>query len=391
MRVDLLTREYPPFTYGGAGEHVAGLVRHLRPLVDLRVHCYGAPRAEEGVHAHQAPGAFAHHDTSTRVMATSLAMAEAVRGSVVHSHTWYANFAGHLAKIRHGLPHVVTAHSLEPLRPWKADQLADGYRVSSWLERSAVEGADRIIAVSAAMAADVCRVYPAVDEERISVVHNGIDVAEFTADGDTDELVRFGIGADRPVVACVARITPQKGLRHLLAAARHFAPDAHLVVVAQHADSEELRRRFARGVEELRAAGTRVTWIADRFTRRALRQLLTHAQVFVCPSVYEPMGIVNLEAMACGTPVVATATGGIPEVVVDGGTGLLVPLDQAPGGLEPAAPDAFAKEIAARVNELLHDSTAARRMGGAGRLRVATEFSWEKSAAQVKDIYDAVT
>ncbi|MEV0693823.1 glycogen synthase [Streptomyces sp. NPDC050388] len=392
MRVDLLTREYPPFTYGGAGEHVAGLARHLRPLVDLRVHCHGTAREEDGVRAHRAPAPLAEHDPATEAMAISLAMAEAVRGSsVVHSHTWYANFAGHLAKIRHSLPHVVTAHSLEPLRPWKGDQLADGYRVSSWLERSAVAGADRVIAVSDAMAADVSRVYPEVDEARISVVYNGIDLAEFAADDGTDELVGFGIGPDRPVVACVARITPQKGLHHLLRAARHFSPDAHLVVVAQHADSPRLRRSFANDVLAARAAGCHVTWIGDHFTRRALKQLLTLAQVFVCPSVYEPMGIVILEAMACGAPVVATATGGIREVVVDGGTGLLVPIAPAPGGLEPADPEIFAKEIAARVEDLLHDPATADRMGRAGRLRVATEFSWAKSAAQVKSIYEAVT
>ncbi|MDH6128369.1 glycogen synthase [Kitasatospora sp. GP82] len=392
MRVDLLTREYPPFVYGGAGEHVGNLARQLRRSLDIRVHCFGEPRLEAWVTAHGTEGRLADGDPALGAMAVNLAMSAAVQGaSVVHSHTWYSNFAGHLAKVRYGIPHVVTAHSLEPLRPWKKAQLGDGYRLSSFLERTALSSADHVIAVSAAMAADVLRTYPNIGADRVSVIHNGIDVEAFAPDSDTDQLDALGIPLDRPLVVCVARITRQKGLGHLLRAAQYFAPGVRLVVVAQSADTVEQRQWFGRAVERLRGTGVEVTWIRESFPRCALRQLLSHAEVFVCPSIYEPMGIVNLEAMACGTPVVATATGGIPEVVVDGETGLLVPFDAAPDGTgEPAAPEVFAKEIAARVNELLHNPASATRLGTAGRRRAAREFSWPKVAEQVRKRYATV-
>ncbi|CAL9638329.1 glycogen synthase [Streptomyces sp. enrichment culture] len=392
MRVDLLTREYPPFVYGGAGVHVGQLTRHLRHLVDVRVHCYGDEHAEAGVVAHRVADGLVDANSALKAMAVNLSMSDAVRGtSVVHSHTWYANFAGHLAQVLHGVPHVATAHSLEPMRPWKAEQLSGGYRLSSYMEETAFAGADRIIAVSRAMAEDITRTYPRVDPARLSVVYNGIDTDEFAPDHDTSYLEGLGIRTDRPVIACVARITRQKGLGHLLRAAEHFTRDAQLVIVAQASDTPEQRRRFGLEVDRLRGSGRHVTWIGGDFPRRALRQLMTLAQVFVCPSVYEPMGIVNLEAMACGTAVVATATGGIPEVVVEGGTGLLVPLEAGAGSHgEPEVPEVFAKEIAARVNHLVDDPATAARLGAAGRERVVTAFSWPSLAEQVRRVYEAV-
>ncbi|WP_331742626.1 glycogen synthase (plasmid) [Streptomyces sp. NBC_00868] len=398
MRVDLLTREYPPFVYGGAGVHVGQLTQHLRTLLDVRVHCYSEPSASQdapaqaGVLAHPVVRGFDAANSAVQAMAVSLSMSEAVHGtSVVHSHTWYANFAGHIAKVLHGVPHVATAHSLEPLRPWKAEQLSGGYRLSSFMEETALVGADRVIAVSRAMADDVARTYPRVDPDRISVIYNGIDTDEFAPDHGTEHLDEFGIALDRPLIACVARITRQKGLGHLLRAAEHFARDTQLVIVAQASDTPEQRRRFGLAVDRLRERGVRVTWIGGAFPRAALRQLLSHAQVFVCPSIYEPMGIVNLEAMACGTAVVGTATGGIPEVVVEGGTGLLVPIETDLGGAgEPTAPEVFAKEIATRVNHLIDDPAAARRMGLAGRDRAVTRFSWPSVAEQVRRVYEAV-
>jgi starch synthase len=392
MRVDLLTREYPPFVYGGAGVHVGQLTQHLRNLVDVRVHCYGDTHTEAGVLAHRVTQGLNDANSAIQAMAVNLSMSEAVQGtSVVHSHTWYANFAGHIAKVLHGVPHVATAHSLEPLRPWKAEQLSGGYRLSSFMEETALVDADRVIAVSQAMAEDVTRTYPGIDPDRVSVIYNGIDTGEFAPDHGTSLLEEYGIALDRPIIACVARITRQKGLGHLLRAAEHFTRDAQLVIVAQASDTPEQRLQFGLAVDRLRRTGIKITWIGGAFPRAALRQLLTTAQVFVCPSIYEPMGIVNLEAMACATAVVGTATGGIPEVVIEGETGLLVPIETSTGSDgEPAAPDVFAKEIASRVNHLIDDSAAARRLGLAGRDRAVNRFSWSSVAEQVRRVYEAV-
>ena len=392
MRVDLLTREYPPSVYGGAGVHVGNLAHHLRAHLDVRVHCYGDEREETGVVAHSVTQELDDANAAIQAMAVNLSMSEAVHGtSVVHSHTWYANFAGHIARTQHCVPHVVTAHSLEPLRPWKAEQLYGGYRLSSFMEETALVNADHIIAVSKAMADDIVRVYPRVRANRISVIYNGIDTADFAPDPGTEHLESQGIGTDRPIVACVARITRQKGLGHLLRAAEYFDRDAQLVIVAQTSDTLEQRRRFGFAVDRLRAAGVPITWIGGAFPRAALRQLLTHARVFVCPSIYEPMGLVNLEAMACGTPVVGTATGGIPEVVADGETGLLVPFETVAGGEgEPTTPVVFAREIASRVNHFIDHVATAVRMGAAGRERAITHFSWTSVADRVRQVYDGV-
>ncbi|MDX3536045.1 glycogen synthase [Streptomyces sp. MB09-01] len=402
MRVDLLTREYPPYVYGGAGVHVTALAGQLRPLVDLRVHHYGPPDTPDvpsaasagapDVLAHRVPAELRDANPALQAVAVNAAMAEAVAGAdVVHSHTWYTGLAGRFAQQLHGIPHVVTAHSLEPLRPWKKEQLGGGYALSCSMERTALCAADRVVAVSRAMAQDITRLHPELDPDRVSVVHNGIDTQEFAPDHSSDALESFGIRTDRPIVASVARISRQKGLDHLLRAAQHFVPGTRLVIVAQAADTSEARAEFADGVGRLRDQGVDVHWIGGEFSRRALVQLLTHARVFACPSVYEPLGIVNLEAMACGTPVVASATGGIPEVVVDGETGRLVPLLGGPEtGGQPDDPFVFAKDFAARVNSLLDDPDTAERMGQAGRLRAVETFSWQRAVREVRDVYASI-
>ncbi|MFG2846928.1 glycogen synthase [Kitasatospora sp. NPDC048296] len=388
MRVDVLTREYPPYVYGGAGVHVQQLARELRKLVDLRVQCFDGPRPAPYVTGHRTPADLAGANGALQALGTDLAMAAAAAGAdIVHSHTWYTNLAGHHAKLLYGTPHVVTAHSLEPLRPWKAEQLGGGHALSSFCERTALLGADRVIAVSGAMREDVLRCYPELDPDRVVVIHNGIDTDEFAPDPDTAELRRLGIRTDRPTVACVARLTRQKGLTHLLRAAPHLAPGTQLVMCVSAPDTPEIAGEFAAAVRAARGLGAEVVHVEEPLTRSAVRQLLSYADVFACPSVYEPLGIVNLEAMACETPVVATAVGGIPEVVADGETGLLAPFG-GDGG--PAEPVLLAMEFAVRINELLADPDRARRMGRAGRRRAAEHFSWTAIAGQVHDVYRSV-
>jgi len=374
VKVSLLTREYPPEVYGGAGVHVEYLARALEPLVDLTVHCQGAPR--EAATAHQAWDVLT--DPALKVFSADLAMADAVRGAdLVHSHTWYANLAGHLASLRDGIPHVVTTHSLEPLRPWKAEQLGGGYRLSCWAERIALTSAAAVVAVSGQMAADVRGAYPEIPPERISVIRNGIDTAEYAPDPGLSVLTRHGVHPGRPYVLFVGRITRQKGLPVLLRAAAELHPYAQLVLCAGAADTPELAEEVATLVDGLRETRDGVVWIPDMLPRKDIIQLLTHATVFACPSVYEPLGIVNLEAMACGTAVVASATGGIPEVVADGETGLLVPPD------DPAA-------LAEGINSLLGNAGRASAMGRAGRTRAVAEFSWEAVAAQTAALYSTL-
>ncbi|MFC4105895.1 glycogen synthase [Micromonospora zhanjiangensis] len=392
LRVDLLTREYPPQVYGGAGVHVEYLARDLRALADVRVHCFGAARDEAGVTAYADPAPLAGSNAALRTMGVDLEMAAGCAGTdLVHSHTWYANLAGHVAKLLYGVPHVVTAHSLEPLRPWKAEQLGGGYTLSSWAERTAVEAADAVIAVSEGMKRDVLTAYPAVPADRIRVVHNGIDTGQYAPDPGTDVLERHGIDPDRPTVVYVGRITRQKGLPYLLRAARSLAPGAQLVLLAGAPDTAEIATEVERLVAELRTGREGVVWIAEMLPKREVIQILTHSTVFVCPSVYEPMGIVNLEAMACETAVVATATGGIPEVVADGETGLLVPIEQADDGTgTPLHPDRFVADLAAALNELLTDPDRARKLGLAGRRRAVEHFSWDAIAERTMAVYRSV-
>ncbi|MFC0099902.1 glycogen synthase [Micromonospora marina] len=392
MRVDLLTREYPPEVYGGAGVHVEYLARELRRLADVRVHCFGAPRDEQGVTAYAEPAALAGANAALRVMGVDLEMAAGTTGTdVVHSHTWYANLAGHTAKLLHGVPHVVTAHSLEPLRPWKAEQLGGGYALSSWCERTAFEAADAIIAVSAGMRRDVLTAYPAVNPDRVRVVYNGIDTAQYAPDRNTDVLDRLGIDPGRPSVVYVGRITRQKGLPYLLRAARDLPADVQLVLLAGAPDTPEIAAEVEELAAELRAKRSGVVWVAAMLPKPEVIQVLTHATVFVCPSVYEPMGIVNLEAMACETAVVATATGGIPEVVADGETGLLVPVEQAGDGSgTPLDAERFVADLAARINELLADPDRIAAFGAAGRRRAVEHFSWDAIARQTLEVYRSV-
>ncbi|KIR65971.1 MULTISPECIES: glycogen synthase [Micromonospora] len=392
LRVDLLTREYPPEVYGGAGVHVEYLARELRRLADVRVHCFGAPRSEPGVTAYAEPAGLAGANAALRTMGVDLEMAAACAGTdVVHSHTWYANLAGHTAKLLHGVPHVVTAHSLEPLRPWKAEQLGGGYALSSWCERTAYEAADAIIAVSAGMRADVLAAYPAVDPDRVKVVYNGIDTAQYAPDLGTDVVDRLGIDPARPSVVYVGRITKQKGLPYLLRAARELPEDTQLVLLAGAPDTAEIAAEVEGLVTELRAKRSGVVWVAEMLPKHEVIQVLTHATVFVCPSVYEPMGIVNLEAMACETAVVATATGGIPEVVADGETGLLVPIEQAADGSgTPLDPQRFVADLAAAINRVLADPAKAGELGRAGRVRAVEHFSWDAIAARTVEVYRSV-
>jgi starch synthase len=395
MRVALLSREYPPEVYGGAGVHVEYLARELARLVDLEVHCFGAPRpagppGSPRVTAHPTWHALAGEARelgALRTVATDLSIAAAVEGNdLVHSHTWYANLAGHLAKLLYGIPHVVSVHSLEPLRPWKVEQLGGGYHVSRFCERTALEAADRVIAVSSGMAADVIGVYPSVDAGRVRVIRNGIDTDQYRPDPGTDVLAAYGVDPDRPSVIFVGRITRQKGVPHLLDAALAIDPAAQLVLCAGAPDTPELGREVAAKVARVREERGGIVWIEKMLERREVVQLLTHATVFVCPSVYEPLGIVNLEAMACETAVVATDTGGIPEVVADGETGLLVPFDSDGAG-GPRDPIRFAADIAERVNRLLADPDLAERMGRAGRRRAVEEFSWSAIAAETAALY----
>ncbi|MEV5209363.1 glycogen synthase [Micromonospora sp. NPDC053740] len=392
LRVDLLTREYPPEVYGGAGVHVEYLARELRGLADVRVHCFGLPRTEPGVTAYAEPPGLTGANAALSTMGVDLEMAAGVAGTdVVHSHTWYANLAGHTAKLLHGVPHVVTAHSLEPLRPWKAEQLGGGYALSSWIERTAYESADAIIAVSGGMRNDVLTAYPQIDPDRVRVVYNGIDTVQYAPDPGTDVLARLGIDPSRPSVVYVGRITRQKGLPYLLRAARELPADTQLVLLAGAPDTAEIAAEVEELVAELRANRSGVVWVAEMLPKPDVIQVLTHATVFACPSVYEPMGIVNLEAMACETAVVATATGGIPEVVADDETGLLVPIAQATDGSgTPLDPDRFVADLAAAINTLLADPARTERFGLAGRRRAVEHFSWDAIARQTLDVYRSV-
>ncbi|MCW2902653.1 MAG: glycosyl transferase family 1 [Streptosporangiaceae bacterium] len=392
MRIDLLSREYPPEVYGGAGVHVEYLARELRAICDVRVHCFGADRQEPGVAGYRVPGGLETANAALQVLGVDLEMAAATEGAdLIHSHTWYANLAGHVAKLLHGIPHVITTHSLEPLRPWKAEQLGGGYAISSWAERTAILGADAIVAVSEGMRRDVLDCYPDVDPDRVTVLHNGIDTEEYAPDHGTDVLTRLGVDPDRPSVLFVGRITRQKGLPYLLRAARSFDPAVQLVLCAGAPDTPEIAAEVETLVGGLREDRDGVIWITRMLPRPDVVQLLTHASVFVCPSIYEPMGIVNLEAMACEAPVVATATGGIPEVVSDGETGLLVPIEQTADGTgTPVDPDRFVADLADRINALIAEPERAAVMGKAGRRRAIDHFSWPRIAHRTHALYDSL-
>ena len=383
MRIGMLTREWPPEIYGGAGVHVDQLVAQLRHLAEVDVHCFGAPRPD--AMAHQVPGFLEGANPALQVLGVDLDMVQATAGvDILHSHTWYANFAGQVGGLMHGVPHVITAHSLEPMRPWKEEQLGGGYRVSSWVERTAYNDAQAIIAVSNGMRTDVLNSYPDVDSAKVHVVHNGVPTDVYHFDSDTTALEQYGIDQSRPYVLFVGRITRQKGIMHLLNAARQFDDSVVLVLCASSPDTPEIGAEVAHAVASLRElrGESSVIWIQEQAARPQLIQLFSHALAFVCPSVYEPLGIVNLEAMACETAVVASAVGGIPEVVVDGVTGTLVPYT-------PDSLTRFERAFSDAVNAMVADPSRAREMGKAGRARAVADFGWAAIAEQTMGVYRA--
>jgi alpha-maltose-1-phosphate synthase len=386
IRLAVLTREFPPFVYGGAGVHVDFLVRELQRLPDqvrVEVHALGEPR-DGAANYPENDSRMPDANAALRILSADLAMAASLgEADVVHSHTWYANFAGHLASLLYGIPHVVTAHSLEPLRPWKAEQLAGGYRVSSWAEKTAYEAAAAVIAVSNGMRRDILDCYPGIDPDRVHVVYNGIDTDFYRSVEETDVLDRLGVDRSRPSVAFVGRITRQKGVPHLLRAALKIDPDVQLILLAGAADTPELAGETDELVDRLRAERTGVVLVSEMLPREDVRQVLSHATLFCCPSVYEPLGIVNLEAMACSTAVVASGVGGIPEVVEDGVTGVLVHYDAD-------RPVEFEAGLARAIDKIAGDAALASAMGRAGRRRAVAEFGWDAVAARTVDVYRSV-
>lgn len=396
MRIDIVTKEFPPEIYGGAGVHVAELSRVLAQHVDLQVRAFGAPRDADyhgaTVSSYSTPGDLADANAALQTLGIDLRIVPDVAGAdLVHSHTWYANMAGHLASLLHGIPHVLSAHSLEPLRPWKAEQLGGGYALSSWVEKTAYEAAAAIIAVSEGMRQDILRSYPDVDPAKVKVVHNGIDVSMWTRDENEDAIRELGIDPDRPSVVFVGRNTRQKGVPYLLRAAAKLPADVQLVLCLGAADTPELAAETARLIEELQAQRSGVVLIERMLPRAELIQVLSHATAFACPSIYEPLGIVNLEAMACGAAVVASATGGIPEVVQHGETGLLVEIEQVTDGTgTPLDPEKFVTEFAAALTEVVSDPARARAMGEAGRRRAEEHFSWESITKTTLEVYRSV-
>lgn len=392
MRIDLITKEYPPNIYGGAGVHVAELVKVLRETTQVRVRCFGDVRDETDTFAYAHGSSFNDANGALQTMATDLEMVADIGGAdLVHSHTWYANFAGQVASKLHSIPHLITAHSLEPLRPWKEQQLGGGYHLSSWIERSAYEDAAGIIAVSAGMRADILRAYPQIDPNKVSVVHNGIDLEAFQSAGNAELVRSLGIDPEQRSVLFVGRITQQKGLPYLLKAARELDSDVQLVLCAGAPDTPQILSEVTELVDQLKQIRNNVIWVQKHLSRTELIAVLSAATVFACPSIYEPLGIVNLEAMACSIPVVATATGGIPEVVEDGKTGLLVPIDQLNDGSGLPLDEAkFVSDFAEALNKMLADPQI-EQFGKAGRKRVEEHFSWQSIAEQTLSVYrDAI-
>ncbi len=379
----MMTREYPPEVYGGAGVHVTELTRFMRDIVEVDVHCMGAPRDMDGVYVHGVDPELEDANGAIKTLSTGLRMANAANNiDVVHSHTWYAGLGGHLAARLNGIPHVVTAHSLEPDRPWKREQLGGGYDVSSWSEKNAMEYADAVIAVSAGMKDSILQAYPRIDESKVHVVLNGIDTEKwYPTEGSIAE--EIGVDTSKPIAAFVGRITRQKGVEHLVKAARHFDPEVQLVLCAGAPDTPEIGARTKALVEELKATRDGVFWVQDMMPSDKIREVYSIADVFVCPSIYEPLGIVNLEAMACGTAVVASDVGGIPEVVVDGETGTLVHYDENDT-------ESFERDIATAVNATVSDLDKARAFGQAGLTRAKDKFSWATIAQQTVDIYKSL-
>jgi len=397
LRVGLFTREYPPQVYGGAGVHVDYLSRELAKEIEVEVHCWGPQNSDEAnLHVRGAEpwseiteGTEGKFKGALEAMSLNLTQVKALQGiDIVHTHTWYVSMAGFLAKKLYGVPFVLTTHSLEPLRAWKAEQLGSGYAMSSWMERTAILDADAIVAVSKGTKADILRAYPEVDPDRIHVIYNGIDLAEYQKTSDTTALVEFGVDLAVPYILFVGRITRQKGVTHLVDAIRHLPADTQVVLCAGAPDTPEIAAEMRQMVDEARGHHPRVIWIEKMVTKPQAIQLYSNCQVFCCPSVYEPFGIINLEAMACRAPVVASSVGGIKEVVVEGETGYLVPFDQDPVTSFPTDPEKFARDLAARLNQMLQDPEKCRQFGDAGRKRVEDIFSWTAIAHQTIELYE---
>ena len=395
MRALILTNEFPPSIYGGAGVHVDELTRHLRSLIELDVRIFGdRTDAEPGWRVQGYPPA---HDLSAAderlrpmlaALSRDLAMVtDPVTADVVHAHTWYTHLAGLLARLAYGIPLVVTVHSLEPLRPWKREQLGGGYDVSSWIERTVLQAADAVVAVSSETREDILRLFE-IPPDRVHVIHNGIDSDFYYPDDETAALERHGIDPSVPYVLFVGRITRQKGIVHLVRAIQHLDPGIGVVLCAGQPDTAEIGLEMERGVAAAQAERANVVWIGEMVSREEARQLYSHAAVFCCPSVYEPFGIINLEAAACETPVVASAVGGIPEVIVDGETGLLVPVDLSlDDPMSPVDPDRFERNLAGAINALMADAATREVMGRAARMRAVERFSWDRIAAETVDLY----
>jgi starch synthase len=393
----LFTREYPPQVYGGAGVHVDYLSRELAKEIEVEVHCWGPQQADQGrLHVRGAePWAEISNGTEGKfkgaleALSLNLTQVKALDGiDVVHTHTWYVSMAGYLAKKLYSVPFVLTTHSLEPLRAWKAEQLGSGYAMSSWMERTAILDADAIIAVSQGTKTDILRAYPEVDPDRIHVIYNGIDLAEYQKTEETKALVDYGVDPAVPYLLFVGRITRQKGVTHLVDAIRHLPADTQVVLCAGAPDTPEIAAEMRKKVQDAQQHHKRIVWIEKMVTKREAIQLYSNARVFCCPSVYEPFGIINLEAMACRVPVVASATGGIKEVVVEGKTGYLVPFDQDPVTSFPRDPETFARVLASRSSELMADPEKCQRFGEAGRRRVEEQFSWTAIAHQTIELYE---
>ena len=396
VRVGLMTREYPPHVYGGAGVHVEYLSRELAKTIDVEVHCWGEQRVDQG--RLQVRGAEpcaqitqktqGKYKTALEALSLNLAqMDDLARIDLVHTHTWYVSMAGFWAKKLFGIPFVLTTHSLEPLRGWKAEQLGSGYAMSSWMERTAILDADAVIAVSKGTRDDILGAYPEIDPGRIHVIYNGIDLEEYRKTSETEALSRHGIDPSAPYVLFVGRITRQKGVTHLVEAIRYLPPETQVVLCAGAPDTPEIEEEMRQMVEAARKLNPRVIWIEKMVSKAEAIELYSHASVFCCPSVYEPFGIINLEAMACCVPVVASATGGILEVVEDGVTGYLVPFEQDPTTKFPSDPHRFSRDLAEKIAELLGDPARAKQFGEAGRRRVEERFSWSAIAAQTIELY----
>ncbi len=388
MRVDFVTKEYPPNIYGGAGVHVSELVRNLRKTTEVHVHAFGEPTPEPNTHGYPTPADLKTENQAVQTLGTDLSIVPNLKGSaLVHSHTWYANFAGHMASLLHGIPHVITAHSLEPLRPWKKEQLGGGYAVSSFIEKAAYTQAKCIIAVSNGMREDILRSYPEIDPAKVEVVYNGIDSETWQPITDDAVLEKHGVDKDRRSIIFVGRITRQKGLTYFLQAAKALPEDVQIIVCAGAPDTDELKLEIETLVAELSANRTGVVWIPDHLDQRSLAVLLTSADLFACPSIYEPLGIVNLEAMACGTAVIGTQTGGIPEVVIAGKTGWLVPIDQVNDGSgTPTNPEAFIADWSKAMQDAF-SSDNLEAFGEAGRRRAVDSFSWQTIATRTIEVY----